>query len=223
MQHASTLLTAEQKKAVEATIAEAEGKTSVEVVTVIASASGRYDRAEDIAGLWLGAFGLVLCWVFWPAVQHESGEWGTSPALHYAGWLAVLAAGFVLGALISSRVAWLRRLFTPQREMIDEVHQRARAVFYDQRMHHTAGGTGLLVYVSLFERTACILADEPVKAAIGSTALEELCHKLTALMARDPATALTGVIREAGNRLAPVLPRVEDDRNELANRVIFLD
>ena len=44
----------EQRRAVAQAVAEAEGKTSAEIVPVVATASGRYDRAEDIVGLWTG-------------------------------------------------------------------------------------------------------------------------------------------------------------------------
>ena len=53
MQQASTLFNEEQQQQVERAVQAAEGLTSCEVVPVVATASGRYDRPEDIVGLWL--------------------------------------------------------------------------------------------------------------------------------------------------------------------------
>lgn len=223
MKSSSTFLNDSQRQAVEAAIADAESRTSAEVVAVIAAASGRYDRAEDIAGLWLGSLAMAALWIFWPAPAQDTGEWGAPVWLHYLGWLAALGGGFVAGAVLASRINPLRRLFTPRREMLEEVQARARAVFFDQRVHRTAGGTGLLVYVSVSERMACILADEPVHEALTQPVIDGLCRKLTAAMGEDPGTALGDVIQEAGTRLAEALPRQKDDTDELPNTVIFLD
>lgn len=223
MHTASAFLTPDQRQAVEDAIAKAEAATSAEVVTVIAGASGRYDRAEDVAGLWLGSLAMVLLWIFWPAPAHDSGEWGAAPWVHYLGWLLALAAGFVLGAFIAARVGWLRRLFTPRKEMQDEVHLRARSVFHDQRIHRTRGGTGLLIYVSLYERRACMLADDTVRDALTPAMIDDLCASLTASLARDPGEALVQAIQRAGARLAETLPRPDDDTNELPNKVVVID
>ena len=59
MANASEFLTQDELKSVEQAVADAEHKTSVEIVPVIASVSGRYDRAEDLAGLWLGTVLMV--------------------------------------------------------------------------------------------------------------------------------------------------------------------
>ena len=54
---ATRLITDADRQRINAAIADAELHTSAEIVPVVASASGRYDRAEDIAGLWLGGVG----------------------------------------------------------------------------------------------------------------------------------------------------------------------
>ena len=133
-------------------------------------------------------------------------------------------AGFVIGAVLASHVGRLRLLFTPRRQMRDEVAARARAVFFDSRVHHTSGNTGLLVYVSLYERMAAVLADQSIMDKLGQDVLDELCAALTRKL-RDlhPADAISQTIRVAGERLAPVLPRAEDDVNERSDSLILLD
>jgi putative membrane protein len=135
-----------------------------------------------------------------------------------------LVAGFVIGAFFAGRIQWLRRIFTPRAEMRDEVAQNAARVFFDQRVHHTAGAGGLLIYLSLFERGVRVLGDGAVLEKLGQAALDELCRRLVdGVKAGDAATALCEVIEDAGARLGAVLPRGAGDRNELANALVILD
>ena len=132
--------------------------------------------------------------------------------------------GFIVGAVAGSRIGWLRRLFTPAREMHAEVWARARQVFYDRRVSRTAGRSGLLIYVSLYERMAAIVADEVAFEKLGSQALDDLCHQLTGQLRHGHHTAaVQSTIAAAGHRLAAVLPRAVDDVNELGDALVLLD
>ena len=88
----------------------------------------------------------------------------------------------------------------------------------------TPRATGLVICISLFERTACIIADDRVTEAIGQPALDELCNSLTArLSTGEPAGALCETIAEVAEALAPALPPAADDTNELRNALIIVD
>ncbi len=131
---------------------------------------------------------------------------------------------FFVGATIGSRVGWLRRLFAPQSEMRDDVAARSREVFFDNRVHHTGGGTGMLIYVSLFERMAAIIADQQIVDQLRQSGLDELCAELTGLLhVGHPADALCQVVATAGDRLADVLPCTSTDVNELADALVTID
>ena len=225
MQRASKLFSDEQKQAVNTAIAEAESQTSAEIVPVVSTASGRYDRPEDIVGLWLGALALAVVWFVVPQHSDAVGTWGgTSPLIKLIYMLLALAGGFFIGAVVASRVGPLRWLFTPSKQMRDEVAGRACQAFFDSTIHHTAGGTGVLIYVSLYERMAAVLADQSILDKLGPDALEELRDKLTAdLRDSEPTEALCQALRDAGQRLAEVLPRAEDDVNELPDHLVIVD
>ncbi|MBL7646844.1 MAG: hypothetical protein JNK74_11700 [Candidatus Hydrogenedentes bacterium] len=220
---ASEFLTKEELENVGQAVAAAEKKTSVEIVPVIATVSGRYDRAEDLAGLWLGIVLMVALWLAWPVKPVEPGDWGAAFPLNYAGWLTALIGGFILGAFICARIPVLRRLMTSRKELAAEVQRRAREVFFDQRIHHTGGGTGVLIYVSLFERTVCILADENATKALPEGEVARLCAALTKQLGSTPARGLTECIGALGDKLAAPLPRDAQDRDELANAVVLID
>lgn len=108
--------------------------------------------------------------------------------------------------------------------MRDEVLLRSRQVFFDGRVHHTAGRTGILIYVSLFERMAAVLADDAVIEKLGQATLDEMRDHLTASLSRQSlADAIFGTIAAASPKLADVLPRAEGDVNELPDALVVLD
>ena len=84
MQRASEFLNEEQRKQIEKAVVEAETLTSCEIVPVVATSSGRYDRAEDMVGLWLAVLAAAIVWWFFPRQPSEPGSWGcllyTSPS-----------------------------------------------------------------------------------------------------------------------------------------------
>jgi putative membrane protein len=223
MQAATAFLTKDELTDIEQAVATAESKTSVEIVPVLASVSGRYDRAEDLAGLWLGILLMVVLWIVWPVHPPEPGDWGASLPLNYLGWIAALVGGFLLGAWICARTPLLRRLLTPRQELAAEVQRRAREVFFDQRIHHTSGGTGVLIYVSVFERTVCILADETAIKALPDGEIARLCSALTRQLGQSPASGLKECIASLGDQLAGPLPRDGQNRDELGNAVVLID
>jgi putative membrane protein len=225
MQRATTLFSEQQKQQIEQAVTRAEGGTSAEIVPVVATASGRYDRAEDIVGLWVGVLAMSAVWWMLPRVEAEVGGWGgRSMVMDWGMLVGAMVVGFIVGAVAGSRVGWLRRLFTPRQQMRDEVAARARQVFFDSRVHHTAGRTGLLIYVSLNERMAVVLADQMVLERLGQAALDELCGRLTrGLASGNVIEAMCDTIGEAGGRLAGVLPIAGDDRNEIGNALVVID
>ena len=225
MQHASSLFSTADRQRINEAIQAAEALTSAEIVPVVATASGRYDRAEDLVGLWLGVLLVIAVSVFSPAAVAEPGSWDSHPLLWQTSKLvAVLLGGFLVGAVLGSRIGWLRRLFTPVPHLRDEVNQRARSVFFDNRVHHTQAGGGLLIYISLFEQIAVIQADQQVLEALGQSPLDELCRSLThQLRNNQPTEALCQTIRAAGERLKPALPRAQDDVNELQDSLVTID
>ncbi len=206
-------------------IQEAESKTSAEIVPVVARSSGRYDRPEDIVGLWFVVIGMIIVWAAYPLPESNLGSWSSSaPVWQLIVMVAVVVAGFVLGAFTASKVDWLCRLFTPREEMRNEVLSRARAVFFDNRVHHTAGGSGVLLYVSLFEHMAAIITDQSVLEKLGQEKIEKLCGEFTErLHAGTPTEALCETAKSLGEHLAGPLPRAEDDVNELADVLVVID
>ena len=219
------LLSQSDRDAVNLAVKSAEALTSAEIIPVIAAGSGRYDRSEDIVGLWSAVALLFMVWFIRPVDHDLANSWDSPPPIsEVVGYATAVIGGFLAGVAVASRVDVLRRLFTPAQQMRDEVSLRARSVFFDQRVHHTAGASGVLLYVSLFERMATVLADESVLRKLGQPQIDELCRELTQrLHASPPSVALCETIQLVGQRLSTVMPRLEGDVNELADSLVILD
>ncbi len=224
MQKASEIINAQQRSLVESAVSAAESKTSCEIVPVVATASGRYDRSEDLVGLWFAMVGAVVAFLTFPG-RNDQGTWGEIPLLGQVGLLVlVMLICFIVGAVLADRFRNLRLLFTPRSHMLQEVNLRARELFFDRRVHHTAGASGVLIFVSLYERTAVVLGDRSVVETLGEKFPEELCQRLTSnLRTQDVASAICDTIQHAATSLQTALPRTASDVNELPDTLVLLD
>ena len=89
MKRASDVFGKEQRREVEAAIAEVEARTSAEIVVVAATRSGRYDRAEDLFGIMVA---MIVCFAAWydfsdvvpDRFKDPNGEF----FYHWACWLS---------------------------------------------------------------------------------------------------------------------------------------
>ncbi|MFO0965961.1 MAG: hypothetical protein U0793_10310 [Gemmataceae bacterium] len=125
----SQMFSAQQREQVAQAVRDAEAKTAAEIVPVVARDSGRYDRAEDVAGLWLGLVFLTVVWLLWPAPVLEQGSWEGAPAVYQLlALIAATALGFFIGAAAVARLDSLRHLFAAPAHMRDEVKARAHAL-----------------------------------------------------------------------------------------------
>lgn len=217
---ARNVLKPEDRAKIERAVAEAESKSSVEIVCAIATASGRYDRAESIVGLAGALLGLGTAHAIQGWSASGVGNWAAQ--LHL-GWQAVaVVAGFAVGNALAGRIPFLRRLVMSENEVEAEVRRAAAHAFLLGAVANTAGRTGLLVYVSLVERRVVVLADEEVRAALGDEEISRLRDVAVAGLKRgDFVAAFVGTVEKAAPRLAEVLPADRQlNPNELPDHVL---
>lgn len=227
MKRASRHFTDEDRRTIACAVAEAEARTSAEIVPVVATESGRYDRPEDLCGLTCSLGLFIIAWLLFQREDPTAGGWDGLPLTMQLPLLVIiLLAGFLIGAIAATRIAWLRRFFTPRAMRRAEVMNRAQELFFDQRIHHTEAETGVLVFISLFERRAVVLADKAVLDALGPQTIETRCAELVRQLREGELVAgLCHTIERLGERLAETLPREldADDDNELSDALILVD
>lgn len=129
MQRASRAFTPQDRERINQAVQQAERETSAEIVPVVASALGRYDRPEDVVGLWLALAAMAAVWFAFPVAPDEHGAWGAAwPHWKLLALLAAAALAFVVGAATATCMGPLRRLFTSRTQMADEVAVRRRVI-----------------------------------------------------------------------------------------------
>lgn len=224
MKNVSRLFPKESRKRIADAIAKAERNTSAEIVAVVATASGRYDRAEDIVGFLVALLAVTVGWLTLPAF-HSQSAWGTGSSI--SGLIPVLitmVAGFMVGSTLASWLPALRLPFIPKKEMDAEVQRAAQSAFMSSRIRDTAGATGILLFVSFFEHRVVVLPDGAILQKLPGHDWGKLC---AAIISRVRANRLTEALEEAiascGEILGEVLPWRDDDKDELSNELILID
>lgn len=224
MKKVSQLFSEDDRKRIADAIREAEQKTSAEIVTVVTTASGRYDRAEDIVGFLTALLAVTIGWLTCPAF-HSKPVWESGPSA--SGLMPVLVSmvvGFVAGGALASRLPVLRLPFIPKKELEEEVQRAAREAFMTSRIRNTAGGTGILIFVSFYEHRVIVLPDDAILEKLPDQDWGMLCDAIVSnLKAGRPAEALESAVASCGEILGAVLPRQKGDDDEISNELILVD
>jgi len=201
-------LSEDEREAIREAVAEVESVSGAEVVPVMAERSDDY-RLADWRAAALGALigGGAAPWL------PDLVGWSAAAPLVPLAWLL---AGSLVGVSIA-RWPVARRRLAGEREVAERVAAGARDAFLANEVFRTRDRTGLLIYVSMFERRVEILADEAVYRAVPQTVWVALASEIAGKMRQSPpAAAVLVAIRRAGELVGEHGPhRRSDDRNEL--------
>jgi putative membrane protein len=218
---------ADRKKVADA-IAAAEAKSSGEIVAVATPISDSY---HDVGLHWaLVPLFAVLAWAAWRPTalawwyDFLFGGWSPDPTLSELLTLLMFFAAlkFTIALLI---LKWmpLRLFLTPGATKHRRVRRRAVTVFKAAAERRTAGRTGILIYLSMAERRAEIVADEALHKLTDDHSWGEAMTALVADVREGrPADGIVAAIERIGVVLAEHFPRSADDRNEIPDALIEL-
>jgi putative membrane protein len=226
MRRASQLFTEGDKQAIRAAVTEAEKGTSGEIVPVVATRSGRYDRAEDIFGVVLALIAVGVVWLLFQRVQPTGGAWGAASAIALGLGMVLLtfSVAFVAGVVLATFVPVLARPFVAKKELREEVLRSANQAFFEFRVRRTKSETGMLVYISLFERMVCVVGDRAISEKLGQSHWDAVRDMLvTGLRKGNPTEGICAAIKRCGELLAEHFPIAPDDVNELGNDLHLID
>lgn len=219
-------LTEADRHRVAEAVRAAEAGTAGEIVTII---TDRSDTYHDVALVWSAVAAVLAIAALAIAPDFYLGLWDR----FIGGWtlewtprqlfeLAAIVAALKFGG------TWLMLLWKPLRlwltsRPIRNARVRARAVtcFKVGAERRTHGRTGILIYLSMAEHRAEIVADE---AITGQVAPEVWGHAMASMISEiakgNTADGLIAAVREVGVVLADHFPRAENDVNELPDRLI---
>ncbi|MEM1096489.1 MAG: hypothetical protein AAGJ10_17960 [Bacteroidota bacterium] len=194
-------------------VAEAERRTSGEIVPVVVSASDAYEVA-----LWKGALsgGLILLAVVLGVAALYDG-WGWAWAYSAWGSGLALATGCLVGWGVTRSIPSLRRVLAGTDRMALATHQRALQAFVEEEVFRTRDRTGILILLSLFEHRIEVLGDEGINQAVQPDEWVAIVdHIRTGIRSGHATDHLVEAIQMCGNLLETKGVAIKpDDTNEL--------
>jgi putative membrane protein len=183
---------AHQKATIEAAFSAAQQRTRAPIVCVLARASANYEFSPLLAS---GLLGLLTPWPLL-VLTHLSAQ---------RIFLAQLVVCFAASAILM--LSPLRFLLTPRAERRANAHRAALAQFQLRELDRIGERSSVLVYVSLAERYARVVAAESAAQAITQGQWQAFVDALVADMReRDPAEALASAALRCADVLAPAFP-----------------
>lgn len=221
-------LSQEDHDLVTAAVARAERESDGEIVTIVAQRSDAY---HDV-GLHYAVLAMLLVPVLGAVVPQGWIDWGTGLLFGWnaeIGFRTLMVLLFVkmaaLFLIVRFALAWmkLRMALTPGRTKSRRVHRRAIELFRSGCELKTRGRTGVLLYLSIAERRAEIVADK----AIADQVTPEIWGDAMAVLVDEvkagrPGRGMALAVEKIGAVLAPILPPTLDNPNELPDRLILL-
>ena len=198
----------QDRERISAAVQRAEGTTSGEIVCVLAR------RSADTGALALLVAALLALALPWALMVFTA-----LPLQEILGLQLALFVG--LAVLLS--MPPLAVLLLPRSVRRAAAHRAALEQFVARGMGRTGGRTGVLIFVSLAERYARIVADEVITARVPQSEWQEAVDALVGHMREDRiADGYVEAIERCGRVLAAHFPRRPDDRNELPDRIYLV-
>ena len=221
-------LSEEDHTKVSAAIAAAEAKSDGEIIAVATELSDPY---HDVALHW--AVLAMIAVLAWAAICPTCLDWGLD--LFRGGWrpeptlrelftfLMILAVLKFTAVLLILKYMPLRLALTPSATKERRVRRRAIATFKAGAERRTIGRTGILIYLSMRERRAEIVADEAItKVTSPETWGEAMAALLVEVKAGRPGDGIVAAVERVGAVLAEHFPKTSEDTNEIPDKLIEL-
>ncbi len=189
-------------------IRAAEKKTSGEIFAVVAHQSDDYFFvAGFIAAVWSLVLGLIVALVL--------------PDLLAIELFMALIAAFASFLLVFHFFPEWRLLFVPKSLGYRRASGNAVRQFLAHGIHATSDRSGILIFVSLAERYAEVVADEGINSKVPQEAWNEMVATLTQHAAKGELSAgYLLAIEQAGELLAAHFPPTKGQKSELDDRLV---
>jgi putative membrane protein len=201
-------LSADDQHRVGDAIKAAEATTAGEIVCVLARASSDY---MSYATAWSALVALIAPW-FLIAL--------TNLSVHEI-FLAQIVIFVALFLVLSESP--LSRVLVPRRARRAHAHRAAMEQFMIRGMARKQNRPGVLIFVSLAERYARIVADDGIASKVHQSVWQDAIEALLDhLRGGRIADGFVIAVEKCGRVLAEHFPRESDDKDELPDRIYLI-
>ncbi|MDO8946240.1 MAG: hypothetical protein Q7U88_03670 [Desulfocapsaceae bacterium] len=211
---AQRFLTEAEQNRISTLVQQMEQQTSGEIVPMVVSASHSYPSAMIFGATLLALpFSLVLM----PLVS--TFFWLGSQNIWIFIALFMALYGIFYGMV--QRFTWLKRLFLSRKQVEAEVQEAAITSFFTEKLYKTKDENGILIFISILERKAWVLADSGINAHIDQEQWQEIIGLITrGIKEKRQCEAICEAIIEIGRQLKKHFPVQDNDINELHNLIV---
>ena len=197
-------------------VKQAEDNISGEIVPVFVEQSGYYTLAHYRGGM-LGALIAFLCVIIFDRLVPSLAVY--DPVYMFV----IIVLGSAAGATLPQFIIPLKRLLTGQKHFNRATKGRAENAFLEEEVFNTRHRTGIMIFISFFEREVIVMADRGISKVVDQKEWDNIVKKITASI---ESGKLTDGIVEAIKRCGEILQekgfdKTPDDVNELPDDLRF--
>ncbi len=201
-------LSNDDRERISAAIRAAEARTSGEIVCVLAETS---TAGTALPVLIAAVLALALPWGL---VAFTEMTVQRILLLQLLAFVVLFAIGCLPAVHARLTPRWMRRALA---------HRLAQEQFIMRGIARTSDRSGILIFVSLAERYARIIADDGIAARVSQREWQDTVDALIVHMRNDRiADGFIAAVDLCADKLAEHFPRTASDRSELPDRIYVI-
>jgi putative membrane protein len=200
----------EDQNRIKAAVKLAEEKISGEIVPVFVEQSGFYTLANYRAAIIGAVFAFISVIVFDRLVP----ELAVYDPLYI---FVIVLFGSLLGGVSPQFILPLKRILTGQKHFDRATRNKAENAFLEQEIFNTRHRTGIMIFISFFEREVIVMADRGIAKVVDQREWDNLVHMITTGIAHGKIIdSMEAAIKRCGEILHEKgFDKTHDDVNEL--------
>src|SRR5258708_2289233 len=195
---------------IKAAVHKAEDKISGEIVPVFVEKSGFYSIANYRAAMAFSSMAFVVVILldrYYPSLAIYD------PLKIFFG----VALNVVVGAMISHFVNPVQKIFVSQAHLNRATRQRADTAFMQEEVFNTRHRTGIMIFISFFEREVIVMADRGISKVVDQKEWDKIVQGIIKnIKVGKVIEGIEGAILRCGEILLEKgFHKTADDVNEL--------
>ena len=195
---------------IKAAVKQAEDKISGEIVPVFVERSGFYTIANYRGGLVLGSIVFLVIIIL--------DRYVPSMAVYDPLFIFLLVLlGGMVGAMATNYVDPLNRMMLGQSHMDQATRKRAENAFLEEEVFNTRHRTGIMIFVSFFEREVMVVADRGISKVVEQKEWDKMVQNIIVKirMGKVSEGIESAILRCGEILLEKGFVKTPDDINEL--------
>ncbi len=201
---------------IKAAVKEAENTISGEIVPVIVERSGYYSIANYKGGIFGAAFSFLIMVLLDRYVIPDSEN-----TLYYDPVFIFFVATVcgIICALLPNISTPIKRALVSRQHLDNATKQRAESSFLELEVFNTKQRTGIMIFISFFEREVMVVADKGISKVVEQKVWDKMVVDLvTSIRNEKIVEGIEASIKKCGEILFENgFLKTEDDINELSD------